>query len=179
MAEENVPDAILMDLLMPEMSGVESISKIVKISPTSRIIVLTSYTEDEHLFPAMRAGAHGYLLKDVEPAELVSAIRAAVRGQVTIHPTVAEKLIGGDSKSEIDSLSDLTKREIEILHHIALGKRNREIAEELNLAECTVKSHVSNILSKLHFTHRTQAALFDLKKKITFLDTDDNDKNTG
>lgn len=166
LAKENVPDVILMDLLMPEMDGVETIGQIVMFSPTTRIIVLTSYTEDEYLFPAMRAGAHGYLLKDVEPEELVSAIRASVRGQVTIHPSVAEKLGRGVSQSEDDSLSDLTERELEVLRLIAQGKRNREIAEELTLAEGTVKSHVSNILSKLHMAHRTQAALFALKKKL-------------
>jgi len=179
LAKENVPDVILMDLLMPEMGGVEAISKIVMVSPTSRIIVLTSYTEDEFLFPAMRAGAHGYLLKDIEPEELVSAIRVSVRGQVTIHPSVAEKLMREVSKSEDDPLADLTQRELEILRLIAQGKRNREIAEELTLAEGTVKSHVSNILSKLHLTHRTQAALFALKKKLLLLDDPNNDDEVG
>lgn len=179
LAKENVPDVILMDLLMPEMGGVEAIGQIVMISPTTRIIVLTSYTEDELLFPAIRAGAHGYLLKDIEPEELVSAIRASVHGQSTMHPSVAKKLGRGISQSEDDSLSDLTERELEVLHLIARGKRNREIAEELTLAEGTVKSHVSNILSKLHMSHRTQAALFALKKELIFLDEPNNDEEAG
>jgi len=170
LAREHVPDVILMDLLMPEMDGVEAIGRIVAFSPASRIIVLTSYTEDEYLFPAMRAGALGYLLKDVEPEELVSAIRAAVRGHATLHPSVAARLVRGVDHPGDDSLADLSERELDVLRLIARGMSNREIAEALTIAEGTVKSHVSNILSKLHLAHRTQAALYALKRKLVPLD---------
>ena len=170
LAREHVPDVILMDLLMPEMDGVEAIGHIVAFSPASRIIVLTSYTEDEYLFPAMRAGALGYLLKDVEPEELVSAIRAAARGHATLHPSVAARLIRGVDHPIDDSLAYLSERELDVLRLIARGMSNREIAEALVIAEGTVKSHVSNILSKLHLAHRTQAALYALKRKLIPLD---------
>ena len=170
LAREHVPDVILMDLLMPGMDGVEAIDQIVAFSPAARIIVLTSYTEDEYLFPAMRAGALGYLLKDVEPEELVSAIRAAVRGHATLHPSVAARLVRGVHHPGDDSLADLSKRELDVLRLIARGMTNKEIAEALTIAEGTVKSHVSNILSKLHLAHRTQAALYALKRKLVPLD---------
>jgi NarL family two-component system response regulator LiaR len=170
LAREHVPDVILMDLLMPEMDGVEAISQIVLFSPATRIIVLTSYTEDEFLFPAMHAGASGYLLKDVEPEELVSALRAAVRGHATLHPSVAARLVRGAEHPADDLLADLSERELEVLRLIARGMSNKEIAETLTIAEGTVKSHVSNILSKLHLAHRTQAALYALKRKLVPLD---------
>ncbi|MDY6877481.1 MAG: response regulator transcription factor [Chloroflexota bacterium] len=170
LAREHVPDVILMDLLMPEMDGVEAIGQIVAFSPASRIIVLTSYTEDEYLFPAMRAGALGYLLKDVEPEDLVSAVRAAVRGHATLHPSIAARLVRGVDHPGDDSLTDLCQREIDVLRLIARGMSNKKIAEALKIAEGTVKSHVSNILSKLHLTHRTQAALYALKRKLVPLD---------
>ena len=178
LAREHVPDVILMDLLMPEMDGVGAIGQIVVFSPATRIIVLTSYTEDEYLFPAMHAGAQGYLLKDVEPEELVSAIRAAVRGHATLHPSVAARLVRGAHHPSNDSLADLSERELDVLRLIARGLSNKEIAETLSIAEGTVKSHVSNILSKLHLAHRTQAALYALKRKLVSLDdphpTEDN-----
>ena len=166
LTREHVPDVILMDLLMPEMDGVEAIGQIMVFSPATRIIVLTSYTEDEYLFPAMHAGALGYLLKDVEPEELVSAIRAAVRGHATLHPSVAARLVRGMDHSSDDLLADLSERELDVLRLIARGMSNKEIAEALTIAEGTVKSHVSNILSKLHLAHRTQAALYALKRKL-------------
>ena len=170
LAREHVPDVILMDLLMPEMSGIEAIEQIMVFSPAIHIIVLTSYTEDEHLFPAMRAGAQGYLLKDVEPEDLVNAIRAAVRGQATLHPRVAARLVRGMEHPDDDSLDDLTERELDVLRLVAQGKSNKEIAETLVIAEGTVKSHVSNILSKLHLAHRTQAALYALKRRLVPID---------
>ena len=170
LAREHVPDVILMDLLMPEMDGVKAIEQIVGFSPTSRIIVLTSYTEDEYLFPAMRAGALGYLLKDVEPEDLVNAIRTAARGHATLHPSVATRLVHGVDHPDDDSLADLSERELDVLRLIARGLNNREIANELVIAEGTVKSHVSNILSKLHLAHRTQAALYALKRRLVPLD---------
>jgi two-component system, NarL family, response regulator LiaR len=166
LAGELVPDVILMDLLMPKMDGVQAIEHIVAFSPSSHILVLTSYTEDEYLFPAMRAGALGYLLKDVEPADLVNAIRSAARGQATLHPKVAARLVQGMAHPADDSLSDLSEREFDVLRLVARGQSNKEIAEALVIAEGTVKSHVSNILSKLHLAHRTQAALYALERKI-------------
>jgi NarL family two-component system response regulator LiaR len=170
LAREYVPDVILMDLLMPQMDGVEAIEQIVVFSPVTRIIVLTSYTDDEYLFPAMRAGALGYLLKDAEPEALVSAIRAAVRGQAMLHPGVAARLVQGVDRPDDDSLADLSERELDVLRLIARGMSNQEIAEALVIAEGTVKSHVSNILSKLQLAHRTQAALYALKRKLVPLD---------
>jgi len=177
LARDLVPDVILMDLLMPKLGGVEAIDQIMAFSPATRIVVLTSYTEDEYLFPAMRAGALGYLLKDVEPAELVSAIRAATHGQATLHPSVAARLVQGIDHADDDSLAELSERELEVLRLIARGQSNKEIAEALTIAEGTVKSHVSNILSKLHLAHRTQAALYALKRKLVLIsDTPSSDR---
>jgi len=152
------------------MGGVEAIEQIKIFSPATHIIVLTSYTEDKYLFSAMRAGARGYLLKDVEPEDLVNAIRAAVRGQVTLHPSVAARLVQGVDHPNDDSSADLTERELDVLRLVARGKSNKEIAETLVVAEGTVKSHVSNILSKLHLAHRTQAALYALKRRLVPID---------
>ena len=177
LTEEHVPDVVLMDLLMPEMGGVEAIEKIAVSSPATRIIVLTSYTEDEHLFPAMRAGAQGYLLKDVDPEDLVGAIRAAERGHATLHPSVAERLVRGVDDLGDESPDDLSERELDVLRLIARGMSNKEIAEDLVIAEGTVKSHVSNILSKLHLTHRTQAALYALKRRLVALEDPHSSKD--
>jgi NarL family two-component system response regulator LiaR len=174
LAREHVPDVILMDLLMPGMNGVEAIDRITTVSPATHIIVLTSYPDDEFLFPAMRAGAQGYLLKDVEPEVLVGAIRAAAHGQATLHPSVAARLVKGADHPDDDSPADLSDRELEVLRLIARGLSNKEIAGELTLAEGTVKSHVSNILSKLHLAHRTQAALYALRHKVATLDNPDS-----
>jgi NarL family two-component system response regulator LiaR len=144
---------------------------------STHIIVLTSYTEDEYLFSAMRAGARGYLLKDVEPEDLVNAIRAAVRGQATLHPSVAERLVQGMEHRDDDLLANLTERELEVLRLVARGNSNKEIAEALVIAEGTVKSHVSNILSKLHLAHRTQAALYALKRKLVSIDDPPSSKD--
>jgi NarL family two-component system response regulator LiaR len=180
LARDLVPDVILMDLLMPNMNGLEAIDQIIAFSPATHIIVLTSYTEDEYLFPAMRAGALGYLLKDVEPAELVSAIRAAAHGHATLHPGVASRLMQGIDNTDNDSLSNLSERELDVLRLIARGQSNKEIAETLTIAEGTVKSHVSNILSKLHLAHRTQAALYALKRKLVSIgDAPPSNKSTA
>jgi NarL family two-component system response regulator LiaR len=173
LARELVPDVILMDLLMPGMNGVEAIDRITASCPAAHIIVLTSYPDDEFLFPAMRAGAQGYLLKDVKPEALAAAIRAAALGQATLHPSVAAKLMKGMGRAGEDSLAGLSEREREVLRLIARGLSNKEIADELTLAEGTVKSHVSNILSKLHLAHRTQAALYALRHKVADLNTQD------
>jgi NarL family two-component system response regulator LiaR len=160
---EHAPDIVLMDLIMPGMDGVETTREVKRVSPRSNIIVLTSYHENEHILPAMRAGATSYILKDVSPEELVEAVRRASRGEATLHPSVAAKVVQGlrdmdTSGSKTDS--DLTPRELEVLSLIAEGLANAEIAEKLFISEKTVKSHVSNILSKLQLADRTQAAVY-------------------
>ena len=157
-----VPDVVLMDLLMPGIGGVESIRRIKRASPRTRVVVLTSYHGDEHVFPALRAGALSYILKDVGPAELAEAVRQAVRGEAVLSPPVASRVIreltGGTS--ELNPFSELSDREVEVLRLIADGLANAEIAERLVISEKTVKGHVSNILDKLHLADRTQAAVF-------------------
>jgi len=160
---EQAPDVVLMDLVMPGMNGVEATRQIKQVSPRTQVIVLTSYHEDEHIMPTIRAGALSYLLKDISPAELLAAIRKAAQGETTIHPHVAAKMMqalhGSDSKNE-NPFADLSKREIEVLRLIADGLSNSAIAESLFISEKTVKSHVGNILSKLHLADRTQAAVY-------------------
>jgi NarL family two-component system response regulator LiaR len=166
LAAELAPDVVLMDLVMPAMDGVEATQRIKRISPRSHIIVLTSYHDDEHLFPALRAGALSYLLKDVPLSELADAIRKAAQGEVTIHPHVAARLIQEQEQVKstphrnVTLYALLSDREREVLHLIAAGCSNGEIAKRLVISEKTVKSHVGNILSKLHLEDRTQAAVF-------------------
>ena len=158
-----VPDVVLMDLLMPGMSGVETIRQIRHISPRTQIVVLTSYHEDENIFPALRAGALSYTLKDIRLEELVETIRKAARGEAILHAQVAARLIQEvrDTKRKIPtSFAHLTERELEVLRLLAEGCSNAAIAEKLVVSEQTVKGHVSNILSKLHLADRTQAAVF-------------------
>ena len=159
---EQAPDVVLMDLVMPGMNGVEATRQIKQVSPRTQVIVLTSYHEDEHIMPAIRAGALSYLLKDISPGELLAAIRKAAQGETTIHPHVAAKMmqaLHGSDKNE-NPVGDLSKREIEVLRLIAAGLSNASIAESLFISEKTVKSHVGNILSKLHLADRTQAAVY-------------------
>jgi NarL family two-component system response regulator LiaR len=163
------PDIVLMDLVMPEMNGVEATRQIAAASPSTKVIVLTSFSEDDLVFPAIEAGATGYLLKDVDPAELHQAIQAVHEGEVQLHPDVMQKLIHRATAPQIalDSVhSDLTPRELEVLSHIAQGQSNREIAMALSISEKTVKTHVGNILSKLHLSDRTQAAIYAHKQGL-------------
>jgi NarL family two-component system response regulator LiaR len=160
---DQAPDAVLMDLVMPGMNGVEATRQIKQQSPRTQVIVLTSYHEDEHILPAIRAGALSYLLKDVSPAELLDAVRKAALGETTIHPRIAAKMmqaLHGPGEKEDSSFADLSRREIEVLRLIAEGMPNAAIAEALFISEKTVKSHVGNILSKLHLADRTQAAVY-------------------
>ena len=162
-ALENVPDVVLMDLVMPGMDGVEATRKLKDLSPRTQIIILTSFHEDEHIFPALQAGAISYLLKDVKAAELVEAIRRAARGEATLHPRIAERVIkefrvGDPDKRRL--FTELTEREMEVLKLIAKGYTNRKIADQLVVTVGTVKGHVSNILSKLQLADRTQAAVY-------------------
>jgi NarL family two-component system response regulator LiaR len=169
---EYAPDVVLMDLVMPNMDGVQATREVKLASPRSQVIVLTSYHDDEHIIPAIRAGALSYLLKDVSADELGDAVRKAARGEVTIHPHVAAKMIAGIQRgSDIsaappDLLSQLTQRELEVLKLIAEGLSNTSIAEQLYIGEKTVKSHVGNILSKLQLNDRTQAAVYAWRRGV-------------
>jgi NarL family two-component system response regulator LiaR len=163
MAAELVPDVVLMDLVMPGMGGVEATRQLKQVSPRSQIIVLTSYHEDEYIFPALRAGALSYVLKDVGPDELAETVRKAARGESVLHPRVASRVVQelqGRKRDTPNLFTDLSNRELDVLRLIADGRSNAEIADILIISEKTVKSHVSNILGKLHMMDRTQAAVF-------------------
>ncbi|MBO0783884.1 MAG: response regulator transcription factor [Ktedonobacteraceae bacterium] len=163
LAAELVPDIMLVDLIMPGMDGIEVTRRVKLLSPHTQIIVLTSYHEDEHIFPALRAGALSYVLKDIDPDELVAVIRKAARGESVLHPRVAARVvqeIRGDRRETPNPFLELSERELEVLRLIANGASNATIARKLYISEKTVKGHVSNILSKLHMVDRTQAAVF-------------------
>ena len=169
MAKELVPDVVLMDLVMPGLDGVEATRRLKDYSPRTQIIILTSFHEDEHIFPALQAGAISYLLKDVKAAELVEAIRRAASGEATLHPRVAERVILEFRVRDPDRqrlFTDLTEREMEVLKLIAGGYSNQKIADQLVISVGTVKGHVSNILSKLHLADRTQAAVYAWQKGV-------------
>ncbi len=166
-AKSLLPDIILMDLVMPNGDGVSATRAITAAVPSSRVLVLTSFSEDEKVFASIKAGAHGYLMKDVLPPDLVKAIRTVYRGEAQLHPEIARKLMNEFSApAPAPAKHDLTERELDVLRLIAQGKSNKEIAEELVLSEKTVKTHVSNILQKLHLSDRTQAAVYALKQKL-------------
>jgi DNA-binding NarL/FixJ family response regulator len=166
---ELVPDVVLMDLIMPEMDGVQTTREIKKISPRSQVVVLTSFHEDIHIFPALKAGAISYILKDVRMEDLADALQRAARREVTFHPLVAERVlrsIRGEDGAEELLYAELTQRELEILKLIANAQTNSQIAEQLVISEYTVKGYVSNILSKLHLVDRTQAAVYAWQKGL-------------
>jgi two-component system, NarL family, response regulator LiaR len=170
MARDLLPDIVLMDLVMPSMDGVEATRGVTSVSPSTRVIVLTSFSEDEQVFASIKAGAQGYLMKDVLPAELARAIRTVYRGEAQLDPEIARKLMHEFSNPQPQRPKhDLTERELEVLRLISLGKSNKEISEELVLSEKTVKTHVSNILQKLHLSDRTQAAVYALRQRIVDL----------
>lgn len=161
LATELRPDVILMDLVMPKLGGVEAMRALRERVPGTRVIVLTSFIDDEHLLPAMRAGAAGYLLKNVQPQELARAIRAADAGEALIDPAVAARLVEALADVEPgNGYERLTPREREVLALIGRGFSNKRIALELGVAEKTAKTHVSNLLGKLGLADRTQAALY-------------------
>ena len=162
-----LPDVVLMDLVMPEMDGIAATRHICALSPGTKVIALTSFGEDEKVFAAIKAGASGYLLKDISPSDLVRAVQAAHRGEVQLHPEIAKKLMDEFAKRTKKTIPDeLTERELEVLRLVARGLNNRKIADELMISEKTVKVHVSNILSKLHLANRTQAAIYAIRKGL-------------
>jgi two-component system, NarL family, response regulator LiaR len=161
------PDVALMDLVMPRMDGIEAIRHIRDESPQTRVIVLTSFVDEDKMLPAVRAGAAGYLLKDVEPQELVTAIRTVHGGAALLHPAVVAELVREAGSPRGDGL---TEREREVLVLIARGRANKAIAFELGVSEKTVKTHVSNILGKLGLTDRTQAALYAVREGLVDLE---------
>ena len=162
------PDVILMDLMMPRMSGLEAIGEIKASQPEVPILVLTSFAEEDKIFPAIRAGALGYLLKDSSPEQLLRAIRDVHRGEPSLHPTIALKMIRelDHPASQERSASPLTDREIQVLKLVAQGLTNQEIADRLVISEWTVRTHVRNILGKLHLANRTQATLYALREGL-------------
>jgi two-component system, NarL family, response regulator LiaR len=167
MCLELAPDVVLLDLLMPKMNGVEATRQIKQVSPRSNIVILTSYHDDEFIVPAIKAGALSYLLKDVSPTELIAAVKKASIGEAVLHPQVAQKLMKGLRETgENKIVEELSKREIEVLQLVAEGLSNLEIGERLFISDKTVKSHVSNILGKLHLADRTQAAVFAWRNKV-------------
>jgi NarL family two-component system response regulator LiaR len=166
------PDVVLMDLEMPVLDGIGAIAAIMAQWPAARILVLTSFATDDRVFPAVKAGALGYLLKDSGPDALVQAIRQVNRGESSLHPQIARKLMQELARpaTQPPTADPLTPREVEVLRLLAQGLGNQEIADQLVISEPTVRSHVSNILSKLHLASRTQAALYALREGYASLD---------
>jgi len=165
------PDVILMDLVMPRMDGIEATRRITAEQPGVRILVLTSFAADDKVFPAIKAGALGYILKDSGPADLVRAIHQVHQGQPSLEPSIALKVLQelSQSSQRPPTPDPLSGRELEVLRLLAQGKSNREIADQLVITELTVRTHVSNILGKLELCSRTQAALYALKKGLASL----------
>jgi two-component system, NarL family, response regulator LiaR len=167
------PDVILLDLVMPRQDGIAAIGEIKRENPQACILVLTSFAEDDKVFPAIKAGALGYLLKDASPQELLQAIRCVYQGESSLHPAIARKLIAELSRaSDLPPTEEpLTAREVEVLSLVAQGLTNQEIADHLVVSERTVRTHVTNILGKLHLANRTQAALYALREGLSHLDS--------
>jgi NarL family two-component system response regulator LiaR len=166
------PDVVLMDLVMPNMDGIEATRKITEAHPKVKVLVLTSFAADDKVFPAVKAGALGYLLKDSSPEELVEAIHRVHRGEPSLEPDIARKVLQEIShpSKEQPSSDPLTERELEVLRLISQGLSNKEIASKIFIAEWTVRTHVSNILGKMHLASRTQAALHALRSGLASLD---------
>ncbi|MDA8136560.1 MAG: response regulator transcription factor [Desulfobacteraceae bacterium] len=171
-AEKYAPDVVLLDLFMPDQPAVETVRRIKRVSPRSQIIMVTSHEGDEYVVPMMKAGAISYILKDITPENLIRTVRKAAAGQSTLSPRIAQALVTvvtqarADKTQENQLHEDLTEREMEVLQCIAEGLSNMNIGARLNISEKTVKSHVSNILSKLYLTDRTQAAVYAWRERI-------------
>ncbi|HZO33030.1 MAG TPA: response regulator transcription factor [Chloroflexota bacterium] len=165
------PDVLLLDLLMPGKEGVQVIEELMRTAPGVRILVLTSFVDDEHLFPALRAGAYGYLLKESAPAELIQGIRDVAAGKSPLDPVIARRVLQELTQPSAPPAAEaLTERETDVLGLVAQGLSNKAIAAELHLSERTVRSHVSNILAKLHLSSRTEAALHALRTGLAQLE---------
>ena len=174
MVAELIPDIVLLDLIMPGMDGIETTRRIKQTSPRTQVVVLTSYHEDVHIFPALKAGAIAYILKDMKMEKLSEVLHRAVQGEVTLHPRVAARVlqnIRGENGEEQPLFTDLTDRETDVLKLIANGLTNSQIAEKLVISENTVKGHVSNILSKLHLADRTKLAVYAWQQGIVNRDS--------
>lgn len=169
LAAEHAPDVALVDLIMPEMDGVETTRRLAAQSPRTSVVVLTSYHDDEHVFPAIRAGALSYVLKEIGPDELADTVRKAAKGEAVLHPRVAARVVrelSGARRDEPNAFRELSDRELEVLKLIADGLSNAEISKRLFISEKTTKSHVSNILGKLHLADRTQAAVYAWREGV-------------
>jgi two-component system, NarL family, response regulator LiaR len=164
--ERLLPDVVVIDLVMPKVDGIEAIRRIRDVSPSTRVLVLTSFLDDEKLFPAVKAGAAGYLLKDAEPREVADGIRTVARGEALLHPAVAARVMEELARRRPLPAEQLTERELDVLRLLARGLSNKAIALELHVSEKTVKTHVSNILAKLHLADRTQAALYAVRERL-------------
>jgi NarL family two-component system response regulator LiaR len=166
------PDVILLDLILPRKDGIEAIEEIKADNPQARILVLTSFSENEKVYAAIKAGAKGYLLKDSTPQEILDAIHKVYRGEMSMNPTIASKVMRELQRSSTlpPTKEPLTAREVEVLKLVAEGLPNQEIAEMLVISEPTVRTHVTNILSKLYLANRTQAALYALREGLADLD---------
>ncbi|WP_088351944.1 two-component system response regulator CasR [Bacillus cereus] len=157
------PDVVLMDVSMPKMDGIEATKRLKQYDETIKVLILSSFSEQDYVIPALEAGADGYQLKEVQPEQLVTSIIAIYEGNANFHPKVTPALLGRSAVKKENPFSMLTKREQEVLQEIAKGRSNKEIAAELHITEQTVKTHVSNILAKLEVDDRTQAALYAVK----------------
>lgn len=177
-ADKLHPDVILMDLVMPKMDGITAIQRILARQPQIRIMALTSFVAEDKVFPAIKAGAMGYLLKDSEPEELIASIRKVNRGEPSLNPTVAKMVLGELGKPADQPLTPdpLTEREVEVVRLVAKGLSNHQIADQLVIGEATVRTHVGNILNKLHLANRVQATLYALREGLVSLDEKDYPK---
>ena len=171
-AAELAPDVLLLDLEMPRLDGVEALRRVLAERPGTRVLVLTSFATDDKVFPAIKAGALGYLLKDSDPDDLARAIRQVHRGESSLHPAVARKVLRELARppERPPTPDPLSAREVEVLRLVARGLGNQEIADALGIGEATVRSHVSSILAKLHLASRTQAALYALREGLARLE---------
>ena len=173
------PDVILMDAVMPHKNGIDATADILRDNPNAKVLILTSFTEDERMLAAIKAGALGYILKDRHPEEVLQAIRDTYDGKAYLNPTAARRLIQGLPKPEnFSSVENLTKRELEVLRRVAQGKPNKDIAHEISVQEATVRVHVSNILGKLNLANRSQLVLYAIKMGLVNQDESTNQVNT-